>query len=318
MSIAEIITTDEARQGFYPTPPNVVEKLLEGIEWYKIENVLEPSAGKGNLVDGIAAAWRKECYRHREQLPVDCIEIDPYLRSILQYEYGGQHESEMRKRIRDLEENREYDYTLHRYVCRKATDAAEITRLKKELKTVRAVMRSYILQIDSLNQLNTKLANENRKVKERYKEASKTITTLSEEKEALTQQVELASQLDAQGINMYPAKKNGKRVDKIKKAKKFVIDFIIAKNITAPTGEKTIYVRITAPDGTVLTKDPSALFKYENRELDYSIKKYIEYAGEDLPITLYWDIEEFLQPGRYRVHIFADGNMIGYNDFNIE
>ena len=200
----------------------------------------------------------------------------------------------------------------------KATDAAEITRLKKELKTVRAVMRSYILQIDSLNQLNTKLANENRKVKERYKEASKTITTLSEEKEALTQQVELASQLDAQGINMYPAKKNGKRVDKIKKAKKFVIDFIIAKNITAPTGEKTIYVRITAPDGTVLTKDPSALFKYENRELDYSIKKYIEYAGEDLPITLYWDIEEFLQPGRYRVHIFADGNMIGYNDFNIE
>ena len=200
----------------------------------------------------------------------------------------------------------------------KATDAAEITRLKKELKTVRAVMRSYILQIDSLNQLNTKLANENRKVKERYKEASKTITTLSEEKEALTQQVELASQLDAQGINMYPAKKNGKRVDKIKKAKKFVIDFIIAKNITAPTGEKTIYVRITAPDGTVLTKDTSALFKYENRELDYSIKKYIEYAGEDLPITLYWDIEEFLQPGRYRVHIFADGNMIGYNDFNIE
>ena len=200
----------------------------------------------------------------------------------------------------------------------KATDAAEITRLKKELKTVRAVMRSYILQIDSLNQLNTKLANENRKVKERYKEASKTITTLSEEKEALTQQVELASQLDAQGINMYPAKKNGKRLDKIKKAKKFVIDFIIAKNITAPTGEKTLYVRITTPEGTVLTKDPSALFKYENRELDYSIKKYIEYAGEDLPITLYWDIEEFLQPGRYRVHIFADGNMIGYNDFNRE
>lgn len=133
MSIAEIITTDEARQGFYPTPPNVVEKLLEGIEWYKIENVLEPSAGKGNLVDGIAAAWRKECYRHREQLPVDCIEIDPYLRSILQYEYGGQHESEMRKRIRDLEENREYDYTLHRYVCRKATDAAEHRELVAEI-----------------------------------------------------------------------------------------------------------------------------------------------------------------------------------------
>lgn len=200
----------------------------------------------------------------------------------------------------------------------KATDAAEITRLKKELKTVRAVMRSYILQIDSLNRINTELVKENRKVKERYKEASKTISTLNEEKEVLTQQVQLASQLDAQGINMYPAKKNGKKIDKIKKAKKLVIDFLIAKNITAPTGEKTIYVRITTPDGNILTKEQSAMFTYENRELNYSIKKYIEYTGEDLPITLYWDIEEFLQGGRYRVHIFADGNMIGYNDFDIE
>lgn len=200
----------------------------------------------------------------------------------------------------------------------KATDAAEITRLKKELKTVRAVMRSYILQIDSLNRINTELVKENRKVKERYKEASKTISTLNEEKEVLTQQVQLASQLDAQGIKMYPAKKNGKKIDKIKKAKKLVIDFLIAKNITAPTGEKTIYVRITTPDGNILTKEQSAMFTYENRELNYSIKKYIEYTGEDLPITLYWDIEEFLQGGRYRVHIFADGNMIGYNDFDIE
>lgn len=200
----------------------------------------------------------------------------------------------------------------------KATDAAEITRLKKELNRVRAVMRGYILQIDSLNQLNTKLTNENRKVKQRYKEASQTISTLNEEKAALTQQVELASQLDAQGINMYPAKKSGKKLEKIKKAKKLVINFLIAKNITAQPGEKTIYVRITAPDGNVLTKDPSAVFTYENRELTYSLKKYIEYTGEDLPLKLYWDVEEFLQAGRYLVHIFADGNMIGYNTFDIK
>lgn len=200
----------------------------------------------------------------------------------------------------------------------KATDAAEITRLKKELNRVRAVMRGYILQIDSLNQLNTKLTNENRKVKQRYKEASQTISTLNEEKAALTQQVELASQLDAQGINIYPAKKSGKKLEKIKKAKKLVINFLIAKNITAQPGEKTIYVRITAPDGNVLTKDPSAVFTYENRELTYSLKKYIEYTGEDLPLKLYWDVEEFLQAGRYLVHIFADGNMIGYNTFDIK
>ena len=135
MNMTEIITTDEAREGFYPTPPNVVEKLLDGIDWYKVVNVLEPSAGKGNLVDGIASAWSKELsnYRHRDStIDVDCIEIDPYLRSIVQYEYGGQRQEEMRKRIRELESDREYDYTLHRYVCRNPSDAAEHRELEAE------------------------------------------------------------------------------------------------------------------------------------------------------------------------------------------
>lgn len=200
----------------------------------------------------------------------------------------------------------------------KATDAAEITRLKKELKTVRAVMRSYVMQIDSLNRINEKLTKENRRVTAKYKEASQTISTLNEEKEALSEKVELASQLDALGINMYAAKNNGKKVRKIKNAKKFVLDFTIAKNITATTGEKTIYVRITTPDGNTLTKNSSNVFAYEDREINYSIKKYIEYTGEEQAITLYWDIEEFLQAGKYIVHIFADGNMIGYNSFDIK
>ncbi|MBQ2878815.1 MAG: hypothetical protein IJE42_07800 [Bacteroidaceae bacterium] len=200
----------------------------------------------------------------------------------------------------------------------KATDAAEITRLKKELKTVRAVMRSYVMQIDSLNRINEKLTKENRRVTAKYKEASQTISTLNEEKEALSEKVELASQLDALGINMYAAKNNGKKVRKIKNAKKFVLDFTIAKNITASTGEKTIYVRITTPDGNTLTKNSGNVFAYEDREINYSIKKYIEYTGEEQAITLYWDIEEFLQAGKYIVHIFADGNMIGYNSFDIK
>lgn len=200
----------------------------------------------------------------------------------------------------------------------KATDAAEITRLKKELKTVRAVMRSYVIQIDSLNRINEKLTNENKRVTAKYKEASQTISTLNEEKEALTEKVELASQLDAIGINMFAAKSNGKAARKIKSAKKLVVGFTIAKNITAPTGEKTIYVRITTPDGNILTKESGNLFTYENKEINYSIKKYIEYTGEEQAVTLYWDIEEFLQAGKYLVHIFADGNMIGSSAFDIK
>lgn len=200
----------------------------------------------------------------------------------------------------------------------KASDAAEITRLKKELKTVRAVMRGYVLQIDSLNRINEQLAKENKRVKARYQEASKKINNLAEEKEALTQKVNLASQLDAIGINLKATKNNGRSESKLKRAKKLVLNFLIAKNITTETGEKTVYVRIMAPDGNALTKSASDTFKYENRDINYSMKKYIEYTGEEQELTMYWDIEEFLQAGKYRVHIFVDGNMIGYNDFELE
>lgn len=200
----------------------------------------------------------------------------------------------------------------------KATDAAEITRLKKELKTVRAVLKSYVVQIDSLNRLNEELQKENKRVKARYSEASRKIDKIEEEKENLTKKVNLASQLDAIGITLTPVKKNGKEAKKIKDAKKFVINFTIAKNITTETGEKAIYVRILKPDEDVLCKNESDLFAYENKELKYSIKKYIEYNGEEQQVTVYWDIEEFLQAGTYKVHIFADGNMIGSNNFTIK
>ena len=200
----------------------------------------------------------------------------------------------------------------------KATDAAEITRLKKELKTGRAVLKSYVVQIDSLNRLNEELQKENKRVKARYSEASRKIDKIEEEKENLTKKVSLASQLDAIGISFTPLKKNGKEAKKIKDAKKIAIGFTIAKNITTETGEKTIYVRILKPDEDVLAKNAGDLFTYENKELKYSIKKYIEYNGEEQQVNVYWDIEEFLQAGTYKVQIFADGNMIGSGSFNIK
>lgn len=200
----------------------------------------------------------------------------------------------------------------------KATDAAEITRLKKELATVRAVLRSYVVQIDSLNRANEMLQKENKRVKARYSEATRQINKITEEKENLTKKVTLASQLDAIGISLTPLKKNGKEAKKIKDAKKFAIGFTIAKNITSETGEKTIYVRIMKPDEDILAKSAGDTFPYEGKALTYSIKKYIEYTGEEQAVTVYWDIEEFLQAGTYKVFIFADGNMIGSQSFSIK
>ncbi len=51
-----LVTTDEAKNGFYPTPPALAAKMLYGIKWSGINAILEPSAGKGDLILAIPEA----------------------------------------------------------------------------------------------------------------------------------------------------------------------------------------------------------------------------------------------------------------------
>lgn len=217
-------------------------------------------------------------------------------------------ESEKLKTQRLLEELRQV----------KTSNAAEIMRLKKELKTVRAVLRTYVIQIDSLNKINAALQEENKEVKSKYSAATRQISNLAKEKESLNEKVTLASQLDATNIVTKPLNKRNREAKRAKDVKKLAISFTIVKNITAKTGNKTIYVRIAKPDNQVLTKSDSNTFAYEDRNISYSIKKMIEYTGEEKTVTVYWDVEEFMPSGTYNVYIFADGNMIGQNSFNLK
>ncbi len=200
----------------------------------------------------------------------------------------------------------------------KATNVTRINELRKELETLRAIMRNYVQQIDSLNRLNEKLTVENKQVKAQYNEATQTLSKVSKEKDQLAETVNLASKLDAGNIVVTPITNKNKPTNQIKKMDQIAIGFTINKNITAPTGEKTIYIRIQKPDDDVLVKNRGDVFTYENKEINYSIKRMVEYGGDELPVTMYWKVEEFLSPGTYRVDIFADGNRIGSQSFKLE
>ena len=198
----------------------------------------------------------------------------------------------------------------------KSTNATEIRRLRNELSTLRRVMVSYINQIDSLNQLRTRQRQQINDISAKYDVASKQINNLSEEKRSLSEKVTLAAQLDASNVWMEAKNKRGKTAKKVKDCVKFAVGFTISKNITAEPGMRTIYVRISKPDNAVLSD--GGTFKFENREIPYSIKKSIEYRGEETPVTVYWDVKEFLYPGTYRVEIFAGNSMIGSSSFTLK
>ena len=200
----------------------------------------------------------------------------------------------------------------------KSSNAMEIRRLKKELATLRKVMVGYINQIDSLNKLTAQQKKVIDDVTKKYNRASQQINTLAEEKKNLDKKVTLAAQLDATHIRIEPRNKRGKVARKVKDGVKLAISFTIVKNITAENGERTLYIRIAKPDNDVLTKNPANTFTYENRSLAYSIKKYIEYNGEEQNVNVFWDVEEFLYAGDYRVDIFDGGNLIGSQTFSMK
>ncbi len=200
----------------------------------------------------------------------------------------------------------------------KSSNATEIRRLKKELATLRKILVGYVNQIDSLDRINKRQQQVIADVTQKYNTASQQISTLSKEKENLDKKVTLAAQLDVTNIRIEPRNKRGKVAKKVKDIVKLAISFTIVKNITAENGERTIYIRITKPDNDALTKSASNTFSYENRTLTYSIKKYIEYNGEEQNVNVFWDVEEFLYAGNYRLDIFEGGNLIGSRKFTLD
>ena len=198
----------------------------------------------------------------------------------------------------------------------KATSSAEILRLKKELATVRAVLKDYIRQVDSLQRLNIALVSERDKALAEAERTRKENTAISEVRAQLEEKVGIAAQLNATGITLTPLKKNGKEAKRCKDIKTFSIDFTVTRNVTASTGNRMAYVRLMKPNNQLAS--PSGQFLYEDRNIDYSAAKAIEYDGQERKLQMYVPIQEYLTPGTYYAYIFIDGQMIGSGSIEIK
>ena len=270
-----------------------------------------------------AATWLFLSLQEQKQVVQDMEELAELDKQEMENEYERftMQYSEMKTQINNdsiiaqlTEEQMKTQKLLEELKQVKATDAREITRLKKELATVRAVLRDYVYQIDSLNRLNESLKAENSRVNAELSERNAQVAGLNSEKASLSEKVAIAAQLDATNIQMVNLGKNGKAAKKLKDCKQMRVSFTITKNVTASNGNRTVYVRIQTPAGNTLSGGGS--FAYENRNIECSAKKVIEYTGEETPVTVYWNTTQMLEAGDYRVSIFVDGNMIGTKTFS--
>ncbi len=200
----------------------------------------------------------------------------------------------------------------------KAINYSKIKQMQNELGTLRAVAKSYVRQIDSLNTMNQELVAENILVKNEIKAAKSVNVELEEQNKDLSGKVELASALRTENLEAIPLNKRGKANNKINKIAKIKVNFRIKENVLADAGERDIYVRIAGPDDYILAKSEDDLFEYEGQEIVYSAKRPVDYINKNLDVIVYWDNNGALLQGAYEVYIFADGNEIGNTQFLIE
>jgi DNA repair exonuclease SbcCD ATPase subunit len=200
----------------------------------------------------------------------------------------------------------------------KVTNARRIAELKKELATVRQVMVSYVQQIDSLDRTNKRLVAENQQVKKQYQEVARQAKQLEQERTQLAEVVSRASMLEINYFHLTPLNKRDRKTTIYNQIQKLQFDYTIGRNVTNKPGMKTLYMRITRPDGEVMQKSADDVFRFENTDIAYSVAKDFEYAGEEISGSLYWLVEEILQVGWYNADFFVDGELIGSFPFQIK
>ncbi|MDP2337466.1 MAG: hypothetical protein Q8N05_13665 [Bacteroidota bacterium] len=192
----------------------------------------------------------------------------------------------------------------------------QIAQYRQEVTTMRNIMKNYIIQVDSLTLRNEKLMAENVQVKEEIAQSETKNQQLVKDKERLQEKVKMAQQLEAAELTAIGINLRGKEAESARRAEQIRVSFVLSKNITAPRGNKVIYVRIQKPNQVLFQKSPDDLFQFEDLKIPYSAKREVTYEGNALPVNIFWnnDGEEF-QSGEYTIDVFADGNNIGTAKF---
>ena len=192
----------------------------------------------------------------------------------------------------------------------------QIAQYRQEVTTLRGIMKNYIVQVDSLNRRNQVLMAENVQVKQNYAESESKNQQLEKEKEHLQEKIKVAAQLEATELIAVGINRRGKEAESARRAEQIRVSFVLSKNITAPRGNKMIYVRIQKPNQVLFQQSPDDVFQFEDLKIPYSAKREVTYEGNALPVNIFWDNQgaEFM-PGEYTVDVFADGNNIGTTKF---
>jgi hypothetical protein len=196
-----------------------------------------------------------------------------------------------------------------------ASNLQLIRKYNSEITTMREIMKSYIVQIDSLNTRNKVLVAENTEIKQQISQVKSTNTALNKVKEELSSKVEIASVIQAKDILAVSLNKKRKETTRINLLDKLRICFTLRENPLAKAGSKMVYMRVIRPDSLVITSSPDNLFAYKKDKLIFSANREVDYMNQDVEMCIFLDNTGDFIIGNYSVELYLEDNIIGRTNF---
>lgn len=201
----------------------------------------------------------------------------------------------------------------------KASNAKKIQIYEKEVTSLRSVLKSYIIQVDSLNQANLRLRAENEEVRDRFNQAQNINAQLENQNKDLQGKVEKAAVLKAINIVAEPINEAGVVQKKNKKIDKIRVCFTLADNSVAKAGPRKIYLRIANPNQRVMVKSGTDTFDLGGTLVPYSAMREVEYEGAALDVCIFYELAgEELQTGTYYIDLYMEGGQVGTTSFSLK
>lgn len=199
----------------------------------------------------------------------------------------------------------------------KTKSAAQIKKLTDEINTLKGILRDYTARINELMAENDQLKEENTTIKNKNQQLNSQVQDMTRKNEHLTERMTLAEKLNVTGLTLRALNKKGKNEKNITKATRLCVTFTIPQNNSTPAGEKIIYLRITTPEGDLLSGGGS--FGFEGATLQATARRSIEYANEEIGgVEIYWDVTSTLNPGPYTVELFCDNFRLASRQFEMK
>jgi|SRR5690606_23686933 hypothetical protein len=200
----------------------------------------------------------------------------------------------------------------------------DLSRARKEAETLRKIMQGYVVTIDSLNQLNQALMAENITIRQELGEVMGQKEALQARAGDLEGIVARGSVLHTTAISSTALfmRNNGKQqdTDRARKAEMIKCCFTLGENKITTTGDKTLYMRVISPDGSVLpASDPNNRFQFEGVEGEYSARREVNYQGQPVDVCVFWNGNGAeLRTGVYNVEIYEAGALVGKSSFTLK